>query len=295
MARQKFGSSHTKEKLDVISGYLESYTTALSRTGFRLVYFDAFAGTGSVEIGPSDSAVDQKDLLASVDDINPIIEGSARRALQLSRPFDEYVFVESSKRKAADLEQLKGEFPDLADRITIRNSDANEELIQFCRNTNWKGTRSVVFLDPCGSQAGWHTICEISKTEAIDLWYLFPDFLSVFRQISKDGRTTPEAAASIDRILGPGDWRTAFITKEHRKDLFDQPQQYGEKRVTVDQITRFMIEQMQSEFRGGVLESWLPLGPGGQHWFSLLFAWANPSKRASSLAKRIARHLMVRD
>ena len=38
----RFGGPWTEDKLDILEGYLDSYTTALKNQPFRLVYIDAF-------------------------------------------------------------------------------------------------------------------------------------------------------------------------------------------------------------------------------------------------------------
>jgi hypothetical protein len=59
-------------------------------------------------------------------------------------------------------------------------------------------------------------------------------------------------------------------------------------------VTRFMIRRMRETFKGVVLDEWLPLGRAGSHWYSLLFACANPSGKATDIAGRIARDVMKR-
>ena len=41
-----FGGQWTEEKLDILEGYLDAYTTVLKNQPFSLVYLDAFAGEG---------------------------------------------------------------------------------------------------------------------------------------------------------------------------------------------------------------------------------------------------------
>ena len=55
-----------------------------------------------------------------------------------------------------------------------------------------------------------------------------------------------------------------------------------------------MIERMKTIFQGIVLDEWLPLGRGGSHWYWLLFAGANPSRKANEIAERVARAVMIR-
>ncbi|WP_373487263.1 hypothetical protein [Blastomonas sp.] len=54
------------------------------------------------------------------------------------------------------------------------------------------------------------------------------------------------------------------------------------------QLTSFVQERLRTVFKGGVSDKALPLGRGGRHEFSLIFACANPSKKASSLALKLA-------
>ena len=283
-AKQRFGSKHTEYKLENLAAYLKAYTTALKRQSFRLVYFDAFAGTGDIQIG------DETPLLEAVDDYSPFIEGSAVRALECGTAFERYVFVEKSRTKSKQLrDKLIAKFPTLQDRIDIHQGEANKELLDFCASTDWKKTRAVVFLDPQGNQIKWKTIEAIARTQAIDLWYLFPAGLGVHRQIGRDGKVHFSHGASLDGLFGTTDWQHSFIEEQDGADLF-QKRTDRSKVATPKSITLFMIRRMREVFKGGVLDEWLQLGSRGIHMYSLLFAWANPSgkaKLAGNLAKAV--------
>jgi three-Cys-motif partner protein len=213
-------------------------------------------------------------------------EGSARRALRIQRPFSKYI----DPARAQHLQQLSLEHPQL--NVTVEIDDANRKLKEFCVSTNWNRTRAVVFLDPFGSQVDYETIKLFGQTKAVDLWYLFPSFLSIFRQISSSGKMTIEQESSIRRVLGTDEWKSLWLKKTDTLDLFGSDTRV-EKQVDVDDITKFMINKMKADFPGGVLDSWLPLGPKGAHWYSLIFAWANPSKNAA-LAGTLASAVMAR-
>jgi three-Cys-motif partner protein len=288
MSQLVFGGMHTEEKLQVLEKYLSAYQKVLKNSGLKTVFFDAFAGTGEIPIEQVSG------LFQDVEEADPFIEGSARRALAIERPFDEYIFVEKSKRKAALLQGLKADFAHLADRIRIEPADANAVIEHFCKGTDWKRHRAVMFLDPFGNQVGWNTLEAIAHTRAIDVWYLFPSHLGINRQIS-DGAEYDEAkAASLDWVLGTGSWRDEFFATQKQNDLWGAEQQIVVKQATVDSITRFMIKRMKTIFKGIVLDEWLPLGRGGAHWYSLLFACSNPSSAATKIAERIARAVMKR-
>lgn len=288
MAGQKFGGKHTEQKLVSLEEYLRAYTTALRSQGFRLVFFDGFAGTGDIEVGSGGAS------LFSGEDYRPFIEGSAQRALRLKESFDEYVFVEKSSSKVSELEALKVQFAEISDRIRIICGDSNIELKRFCADQNWARTRAVVFLDPFGNQVEWNTIVEVANTKAIDLWYLFPAGLGVHRQISRGGTVDKTHEASLDSLMGAADWRTEFISSDVSPDLFEVSRTVPRKTATPDSITRFMIKRMKGVFEGGVLDQWLPLGSRGVHMYSLIFAWANPSPKAKLAGKLAAAVLRSR-
>jgi len=278
---QRFGSAqHTARKLDKLEEYLERFTLVLKRQAFELIYFDAFAGTPEIDVGEGARAG------FFVDDIHPFLKGSSERALKFGTKFKRYIFVDSRRQNVLELETLKKIHPDVADRIEIRHSDANKELLQFC--DAWpKMRRAVVFLDPFGNQVAWETIEAIAATEAIDLWYLFPAGLGVYRQLANQ-----DAEASLDRLFGTPDWRTAFYEERTTQDLFQQRQERIPV-ATPESITRYMIERLKTTFRGGVLDEWLPLGSDGRHSYSLIFACANPRPQANQLARRLAKGVLL--
>jgi len=288
MAQQPFSHSGTRKKLDVLARYLDAYTTALKKQRFELFYVDAFAGTGEIPLREGGG------LLDDVEEIDPVIEGSAQRALQLRTPFDRYFFVEKSKELAAELKALGEKFPQLADRIEVERQDANSWLERFCFTTDWRSTRAVVFLDPFGNQVAWETLVAIAETKAINLWYLFPAGMGVNRQIARTGKVRDEHARSLDRMFGPNDWRSAAVEESSEPDLFGEAISF-KKRTDPEGITQFMIDCMKKIFKGHVIDTWLPLGRNGAHWYSLLFASANPSRAAINLSRTLATAVMKQD
>lgn len=124
---QRFGGAHTEKKLEKLEAYLKAFSTALKNQQFHLIFFDAFAGTGDIRIA------DEAPLLDGVDEYAPFIEGSAQRALRFGAAFDQYIFVEKAPSKVRQLENLRTQFPAVADRISIRCGDANRELEKILR------------------------------------------------------------------------------------------------------------------------------------------------------------------
>jgi three-Cys-motif partner protein len=288
VAQLPFAGMHTLEKLKVLENYLSAYQKVLKNTRFETVFFDAFAGTGEIPIESDEG------LFQDVEEAEPFIEGSARRALSVKPPFARYIFVERSKKKAELLRKLKTDFSHLSARIHIERADANITVEEFCRVTDWKRARAVMFLDPFGNQVDWNTLVAVAKTQAIDLWYLFPAHLGINRQISASGEFDIHKGASLDKVLGTSKWRDEFVARVTRENLLGEIEQISFKQSTVDSVTRFMIGRMKEIFKGIVLDEWLPLGGGGSHWYSLIFACANPSANATDIAKRVARAVMTR-
>ncbi len=280
MAKQKFGSTHTDLKLEKLSAYLGAFNTALKNQPFERLYIDAFAGTGEIETAESD--------LPLIDgaEVDAFIDGSVRRALEIEPPFDRYVFIERDAAKAEQLRALVTKYPGRACEVLV--GDANEKVSEVVRGTNWNRTRAVVFLDPFGSQVTWQTLDLLGSTKAVDLWYLFPSGLSVLRQISRAGHVLPEHRPALDRMFGLNAWEPVLIRRAESQDLFGNTDKRLVHRASADQITQFMIECMGSIFAGGVHPKWLPLGSRGIHMYSLIFACANPTERASKLAHKLA-------
>ncbi len=281
MTQKRFGSAKsTGRKLDVIGEYLSMYQKALNATAFQTIYIDGFAGSGEVPIA------EHKDGLFD-EDVQTVIAGSADRALRVDPPFSRYIFID--KRKKC-IEALKVKFKDgpNAERVTHLVGDANEHVQKLCTSEQWRSQRGVILLDPFGSQVNWPTIEAIAATKALDLWYLFPAGLGVFRQISKDGTVDKTHEASITRLLGTDAWKSAFFEPSKQTELFGEPVTQ-EKIVTPESAALFMIERLKTVFEGGVMDEMIPLGKHAYPSYYLLFAWGNASPKAKTLANRLSK------
>jgi three-Cys-motif partner protein len=219
-------------------------------------------------------------------DTDDIIDGSTRRALRISPSFDRFIFIEKLGKNLKSLQGLKEEFPEKQNIIEILPGDANAELKNFATKLDKRDARAVVFIDPFGLSLDWETIAALGRTERVDLWYLVPSG-GMSRQVKLDG-TELESAQLLDKVLGTPDWRGRIIANTVTTDLFGDPISSTSKIGGAVELTEFVQERLRTVFRGGVSEKALPLGRGGRHEFSLIFACANPSPRASVLALRLA-------
>ncbi len=245
-----FGGGWTKAKLDVLAQYLRAYTKALKNQPFRKGYIDAFAGTGYREVprrhatGLGAHDLPFPDLAQQ--DSQDLLEGSASLALRTAPPFDSYVFIERSAKRCARLEELKTEFPALADSIQIRRGDANELIQALCRK-KWTRHRAVLFLDPYGMQVKWKTIERIASTKAIDLWVLFPLGMGVNRLLKRSGKIPPRWRACLNELLGTTDWYEEFYRVERLPTLYDDSEDRVVKAGT-ETIGRYFNQRLSSVF-----------------------------------------------
>jgi three-Cys-motif partner protein len=111
------------------------------------------------------------------------------------------------------LEDLRSQFPNLANAIQIREGEANLEIQALC-SKDWSSHRAVLFLDPYGMQVEWRTIDAIAKTKAIDLWVLFPLGIGVNRLLTKSGGIPQSWRRRLDLLLGTEDWYKEFCRIE---------------------------------------------------------------------------------
>jgi three-Cys-motif partner protein len=294
MVQKSFGGAHTQTKLDTVFDYANFYTKVLRNKPrpekpFRLHYLDAFAGTGEIPTGVT------MPTLPGITDAEAVIVGSVRRALNVEVPFSRYVFSDLRRKNTVELNSLAAEYPHLQDRIQISGGDANNVVKDFCSSLG-QYDRALVFLDPFGNQVRWETLELLARTEKVDLWYLFPAWLGVARQVKNSGQVLKDAEKSIDSMFGPFDWRKHAIEQapSSQGDFFQADSVEPKKVASPDGITRFMIECMETIFGGGVAKRWLPLGRSGQPYYSLIFACSNPGRPAKNLAQKVARDIMTR-
>lgn len=100
MVDHEFGGDWTELKLKALGSYLQQYRLIFTQNErakyFKTIYIDAFAGTGERKIKKIESQTksmfddDSKDL-------ERYRKGSARIALELESPFDQYIFVDKNK------------------------------------------------------------------------------------------------------------------------------------------------------------------------------------------------------
>lgn len=288
-----FGGRWTERKLEMLRKYLLAYTTALKDQPFELTYIDGFAGTGYRTLRLAD---DSDSLLfpeLASDESQEFLDGSARIALSMERPFDNYVFIERDRGRARQLEQLRDEYAYGAERVLVVCRDCNEYLREFCGETDWRGKRAVLFLDPFGMQVEWRTLEAVAATEAIDLWILFPLGMGVMRVLPKKGEMPESWARRLDAVFGNRDWREAFYSTRIDVDLYGETQEERRRVATFESITEYWIMRLKSIFAGVAENPKRLINSTGNPLYLMCFAAANP--KGAPIALRIAQDILGRE
>jgi three-Cys-motif partner protein len=291
--QHRFGGGWTEEKLKRVRKYLAAYTKIFAKNPraqkLTPIYVDAFAGTG-YRTQP-ERQDDRTTLFAELTEPEAVgfLKGSAQIALEVEPPFRQYIFVEQDATHAAELEELKNQFPQKASKIQIVQQDANAYLKDWCRKTDWQKCRAVVFLDPYGMQVDWGLIEALAKTQAVDLWILFPLGVAVNRLLTRSDEPPEQWANALTRIFGTNDWRDAFYSRQTEETLFGT-EEITSKEADFNLIGRFFVERLKTVF-AAVAENPLPLrNSRNVPLYLLCFAAGNP--KGAPTAVKIAQHIL---
>lgn len=260
----RFGGDWTEEKLECVSKYLHSYIQIMKDREYHFMYIDAFAGTGYRELKRDEGL-----------EIPRFLAGSARKALETAPPFREYIFIEEDKDSYTELKNLTDEFPNYNIKCTWAN--ANQYLINLCRETEWLTNRALVFLDPYGMQVEWQTIESIAKTRAIDLWLLFPIGMGVNRLLRNDGKIPLTERQTLDEFFGRDDWFDEFYQLARQRSLFNEEDELEKRDNILAEIEQYFLKCLESVF-AMVAKNPLPLRNSKNSLMYLLcFAAGNPN------------------
>lgn len=293
MASHKFGGAWTLIKLQVLRDYLGFYTQALKNQPFELHYIDAFAGSGECTIKTNSGDVNPTsdvfaDDLPSSEMHEETVQGSAQNALDLDPPFQHFHFIEQDRRRFQALQELCAQLPDKD--VHLYNSDANEALRELLNKISWHRSRAVLFLDPYGMQVDWDTLAAIRRTEAIDVWYLFP-ISGLCRQAARNyGAVDEYKERRITAILGTDEWKSAFYEKSQQGDMFSGPA--VSRTAEWDDVLQFAEDRLKTLFPKVLSPLMLPRT--GSPFFGLFFAVSNPNPRAIGLSVKVAKHILNR-
>jgi three-Cys-motif partner protein len=182
----QFGGNWTEAKMEIVVGYAKAYLTIMNKQNWvKTLYFDGFAGSGSIESNEE------------------TIKGTALRILDIDtpKPFDLYYFVEKDEHFAKELKAtITATYP--SKKVHVVQEDCNKKLIDMANFlTKNKAYRALVFIDPYGMTVNWSSI-EALKNLGIDFWILVPTGMGVNRLLVTDGKITEGWLLKLEQFLG---------------------------------------------------------------------------------------------
>lgn len=272
-----YGGPWTIEKLEILERYLDAYTTALKRTPFKLMYIDAFAGTGQLKLSSEEDLVD----------VRGFVSGSAERAIKIdNKPFDELIFVEKKRDRCAELKTLRATYSKR--KIEIVHSEANTFLANL--HEDWNSCRGVLFLDPFATEVEWSTIEKIAGFNALDTWILFP-VSAITRMLPKSRKPdeiSPKWAKRLTRVFGDESWHSLY-QEDPQGNLFGDTE--FQRVAGVDGLISLYKNKLKALFDKRFLETSRTLkNSKNSPLFEFMFCVGNP--KGINPAKRIAKYIL---
>lgn len=290
MPKHEFGGPWTEIKLDAISEYLKFYQSALKNSGFETWYVDAFAGTGERHQKTMKGNIFEN---VPMEEIEQVLAGSAKRALDIEPHFTHYWFSEQRPRRRKALEMLRNEY---SCDIIVHQGDANHQLRALFSTPPWANhpnswkQRAVVFLDPYGMSVTFETLEMLAETKRADVWYLFPRKAVIQQLANKASGIDDDKRASLIRIFGCDDWIERFYKAQPMQNsLFEEPVTAESIRsATGEEIAAFARERFGGIF--AYVSDPIPLLVNGRDYFELYCFSNNPP--AIELIKRGVDHVV---
>lgn len=232
-AMHTWGGRWTEEKLDAFEKYVHAYLTIMNKNrekyNWKLLYFDAFAGSGSRVVADSEEkplmqALFQSEFLEEGQ--MDVYQGAAERVVRMNdlQGFDWYYFVDLDKESNEMLRNKLAPFETEGRKFVFRNTDANSIVKEMGRflslHSSWK---ALVLLDPFGMNLDWSTI-ESLKGAGVDLWILVPSGMIINRLLERDG-----SLKHIERLKSYFGIPKDEIEKVFYRKRISEPDLFGER------------------------------------------------------------------
>ena len=124
ISKKSWGGKWTEEKLDAFEKYVKAYLTIMNSyrdaRGWKLLYFDGFAGSGTrnheEQTQEVQEAMDLFGQEVTVEDFN-VYQGAAERVVKIEgdgvRSFDHYYFVDKIEDNCKVLEERLAQYHNL--------------------------------------------------------------------------------------------------------------------------------------------------------------------------------------
>jgi len=216
-SKDGWGGTWTEEKLVDFEKYVSAYLKIMNKYRdihhWKLIYMDAFAGSGMRESKKTSP------VLFDEPEASGVYRGAAERVLSIPlRGFDYYYFIDSDKKACDDLRQrLQGDADD--PRLQFRHGNAND-YIKSLGNTLQanKKYKSLALLDPFGMQVNWEALTHLKNTDT-DLWVLVPSGVVIGRLLKNDGSLRYPKRLECHLGLSEKEIKDRFYSEKTEKTL----------------------------------------------------------------------------
>ncbi len=297
--KKSWGGKWTEEKLDAFEKYVKAYLTIMNKYrdayGWKLLYFDGFAGSGTRNQEEEKEEVVQALNLfgqeVTVEDIN-VYQGAAERVVKIEgdgiRSFDYYYFVDNSDENCKALEGKLAQY-EISGRKHHLNKDANEAVKMLASTLrNNSNCKALAFLDPFGMQIDWASI-ESLRDLSVDLWILVPTGVIINRLLERkiDQEKGLIHAEKLKSFFGMNEEeiRSFFYTEKQVQTLFGEEEIITKAENSIRKIAQLYVKKLKEVFPSVTDEPMVLYNNHNVPIFHLVFASKN--KTAKEIAQDI--------
>lgn len=302
ISKKSWGGKWTEEKLDAFEKYVKAYLTIMNvyrdTRGWKLLYFDGFAGSGTrnqeEETQEVQEAMDLFGQEVTVEDFN-VYQGAAERVVKIEndgvRSFDHYYFVDNNEDNCKALEEKLTQYQTLG-RKHYLNKDANEAVRMLSSTLRkYDNCKALAFLDPFGMQIDWASV-ESLKDLSVDLWILVPTGVIINRLLERkvDQEKGLAHAEKLMSFFGmtEEEIRSFFYTETHVQTLFGEEEVITKAENSIRKIAQLYVKRLQDVFSHVTEEPMVLYNNHNVPIFHLVFAAKNQTamKIAQDIIKK---------
>jgi three-Cys-motif partner protein len=285
---KSWGGNWTEKKLDAFEKYVNAYLLIMNKYRqnyfWKLIYFDAFAGSGTRESNEEFEENDNNLFGLKLNEIS-LYKGAAERVLNISQEgFDYYYFIDKSNEAA---NKLENRLQSLANgkKLIFRPGEANEQIQALATAMQRdKSLTTLALLDPFGMQINWNSI-ELLKNTRTDLWILIPTGVIVNRLLDRKGELTHIEKLTSFFGVSENEIRDYFYQKESIITLFGEETITKKCKQSIKKITEFYISRLKTIFKEVTEQPLELLNTKGVPIYH--FAFASNNATAKKIAKQI--------
>ena len=260
--KKSWGGKWTEEKLDAFEKYVKAYLTIMNvyrdARGWKLIYFDGFAGSGKrrqEEENQEEQVIDLFGQEFLAEDFN-VYQGAAERVVKIEgeimRSFDHYYFVDTQKENCDALANRLIQYATIGKKHYL-NRDANEAVKMLASTLHkYRNCKALAFLDPFGMQIDWTSI-QALKDLSVDLWILVPTGVIINRLLERkvDSQKGLVHAEKLETFFGltENEIRSFFYTENQVPTLFGEEETVLTKvENAIRKIAELYVERLKGIF-----------------------------------------------